>query len=460
MAQKQEQRGILVAEPEGAPPGAAVSLLSGPRGAVVPEPRRSLAWSIALLTLAVFVTDSITTEDLHAGVLFNVCIALTLWSWRPRWVVLETVATVILRLVAHFTDPSVRNDLSPYVDMFNLTVGLLVQALTGALIWRHVHVQQSLEARQAEVAHQAEVLSLALEDARRATRAAQDAAERERLAAEREREAAGRERAARLGEVDARKRERRLFHDLERVKGLSVALHRAVLPDVPPSVAEGRLRLAARYAPAEREMEIGGDFYDLFALDGSGMRWGLVIGDVAGHGVDAAAQTALVTTTLRTCVFESEDGPALILSRTARALEGQMTSFVSAVYAVFDANERTLTWANAGHEPPLLARAGTPPRPLSPTGALLGIGLTEFSQSHIALEAGDAIVMVTDGLTEARTGENAMLGWDGLAALCAARAADECDPDVIADGLLEDVRAFAGERQIRDDIALLVACVG
>lgn len=414
-----------------------------------------LGWAIALLTLLVFALDCLTGENLHVGILFNVCIGLTLWSWRPRWVIRLTTVTVVLRLVAHFFDPASHHDISPTVGMFNLVTGLAVQVLTGALIWRHVHVQQDLEARQHEVQHQAGVLASALEDARRATRDAEDAAAREHLAAQGER-------AARLKEVETRKRERLLFHDLERVKGLSVALHRAVLPDVPAQVAEGRLRLSARYAPAEKQMEIGGDFYDFFALDGDNGRYGLVIGDVAGHGVDAAAQTLLVTTTLRTCVFESKEGPARILSRTGRALEGQLASFVSMVYAVYDTQARTLTWANAGHEPPILVGGAGQGGPvaLSPTGSLLGIGLDDFTEQQRVLEPGHTLVMITDGLVEARTEANVMLGWDGLAEI-AARCAQGADSvDTIADGILEEARAFVGARRITDDIALLVARVG
>ncbi len=416
---------------------------------------RLLGWAIALLTLVVFAVDCLTGENLHVGILFNVCIGLTLWSWRPRWVIRLTATTMILRLAAHYFDPAAHHDSSPFVDVFNLVIGLTVQALTGALIWRHVHVQQDLEERQHEVQHQAVVLAAALEDARRATREAQEAAAREHLAADGER-------AARLKEVETRRRERLLFHDLERVKGLSVALHRAVLPDVPASVAGGRLRLSARYAPAEKQMEIGGDFYDLFALDSEGTRYGLVIGDVAGHGVDAAAQTALVTTTLRTCVFESKEGPAQILSRTARALEGQLTSFVSAVYAVYDTSTRMLTWANAGHEPPIIVRGDGrgAPVPMSPTGSLLGIGLDDFTEEQMLLEPGHTLIMITDGLVEARTEANVMLGWDGLASIAARRAAALAETDGIADGILEDTRAFAGSRRINDDIALLVARVG
>lgn len=414
-----------------------------------------LGITIALLTLVVFGMDCLTGEDLHVGILFNVCIGLTLWSWRPRWVIRLTALTMALRLIAHAADPSIQHELNPFVDMFNLVTGLTVQGLTGALIWRHVHVQQDLEERQAEVQQQAVVLASALEDARRAAGEAQEAAAREHQAAEGER-------AARLKEVETRRRERLLFHDLERVKGLSVALHRAVLPEVPAAVAGGRLALSARYVPAEKQMEIGGDFYDLFALEGDGARWGLVIGDVAGHGVDAAAQTALVTTTLRTCVFESKEGPAKILARTARALEGQLASFVSAVYAVYDADTRILTWANAGHEPPIVVRGDGKgvPTALSPTGSLLGIGLDDFTEQQMTLEPGHTLVMITDGLVEARTEENAMLGWDGLSEIAARHAAAWGGTDAVADGILEDARAFAGSRRISDDIALLVARVG
>lgn len=436
----------------------------------VPDPgptagRLLLPACIAGLTLAVFMADVAYPEYLHIGVLFNVCIALTLWSWRPRWVVAVTTLTVALRLasyalerflprLAHLTIPGFTGEEPAGVDVFNLAVGVAVQTLTGALIWRQVEVQKRLEVREQQTRRQAHALKLALDEATGAKREAENATREAQKATDRER-------AALQREVEARRRERKTFHALERVKDLSLALSRAVLPDVPALLAGGRVGLAARYEPAEQEIQIGGDFYDVLTLDDSGARFGLVIGDVAGHGVEAAAQTALVTTTLRACAFGSEDGPADVLSRTARTLEGQTESFVSLFYGVLDADAGHLTYANAGHEPPILLDGADSPTPLNPTGPLLGLGFgpARFGERRLALRPGQTLVLMTDGLTEVRCGGGEMLDWEGLAGIAARRCAAAPDAAAIADGILADVRAYAARERLTDDVALVVACV-
>lgn len=404
--------------------------------------RQPLGAIIVLLLALTFVADIVSPEVLHVGILFNVCIGLTLWSWRARWVVNVTAATVLLRLLAHFIDPAVHGQGMDMVDMFNMVTGLTVQTLTGALIWRHVLVQRKLEARERHAVRQARELAVALAGAQQAARDAEQATERERY--------------ARLREVDARTRERKTFQDLERIKNLSVALHRAVLPAMPSEFAGGRVRVASRYAPAEREIQIGGDFYDVLSLREDGTRFGLVIGDVAGHGVEAAAQTALVTSTLRTIALDGAYGPAHVLARTARALEGQLESFVSLAYVIFDTTKGTLTYGNAGHEPPLLVERDGTWGPLMPTGALLGIGLWEFDECWLPLVPGQTLVLITDGLTEVRPPQGEMLGWDGFAEMAARQAGQCVDMEQMADGLLGDVRAFAVNNRLTDDIALVL----
>jgi len=437
--------------------------------AAAPEPeptpgRRLLPALIIALTLAVFVADLAYLEVLHVGVLFNVCIALTLWSWRPRWVAGVTVATLALRLISYTLEPYLVADFGslssgppvaepPSVNVFNLVVGITVQALTGALIWRQVEVQKRLEVREWQTRRQAQTLKLALDESTEARRQAEGATGDARKATERER-------AALQREVEARRRERKTLQALERVRDLSLALSRAVLPDVPTHLAGGRVALAARYEPAEQEIQIGGDFYDILTLNEDGTRFGLVIGDVAGHGVEAAAQTALVTTTLRACAFGSEEGPAGVVSRTARTLEGQLASFVSLFYGVYDAATGRLTYANAGHEPPIHIDAVDGPTALKPTGPILGIGLgvATFTERQVAMRPGQTLVLMTDGLTEARR-RGEMLDWEGLAEIAARRCAATPVAAGIADGILDDVRSYAARPRLSDDVALLVARV-
>ena len=384
----------------------------------VAAPKTSLLILNILLLFLIFITDIQLTENYHVSVLYNVCIALTLWTWRPRWAVAITAASIAMRLISHLDD--VHHHTADAIP-FNLIVGVTVHALTGTLIWRQIVVQQRLEshlmlAGQLEKdkrRHEAALLEAerqtrynlehAEEQTRRHTSELAGALAEAQDAMRTAQEAMQSERAARLREADARQREMKAFRDLERVKNLSVALHHAVLPEVPSEIADGRIQLGARYAPAERDSHIGGDFYDVMSL-GTGQRYfGLVIGDVAGHGVEAAAQTALVTTTLRAYALEGAESPAEVLQRVSRAIDGQLDSFVSLFFGVLDIETGRLVYCNAGHEPPIIVPADAPDAPfaLQSTGTILGIGVMDFEESQYFLRPGDAIVMLTDGLTEA-----------------------------------------------------------
>jgi sigma-B regulation protein RsbU (phosphoserine phosphatase) len=274
-------------------------------------------------------------------------------------------------------------------------------------------------------------------------------------------EAIQREREARRRETAARERELKASGDLERVKNLSVALHNAVLPAIPRETSGGRIRLGAQYSPAERDILIGGDFYDVLVLDDSGHRVGFVIGDVAGHGVEAAAQTALVTTTLRAYAMDSGDTPVQIMTRTARLIDTMLASFVSLFFGIYDVRTHVLTYANAGHEPPMVIFRNRPqfPEALGPTGSILGVGMVDFEEASISIGPGDVLVMLTDGLTEVRTGADTMLGWDGVAAIASERAMHLDDAQMVADGIVSDVRWVSHNQRLSDDVALLVAVI-
>ncbi len=458
-----------------------------------PPPRKELAWAIGIVLLSIFSFSIAHPEEYHFEGLYNVCIALTIWSWRPRWVILTTIATLLLRLISHEVDTlhlihisspdtsSSRSPTSRSAALFNLTLGFVVQAMTGTLIWRQVLVQRRLELNQLRASkadwerrHREAQLLTAEQAARAEAQAAEEKAQRRaqdlakaldeaRVAIEQAEEATKRERRVRLREEETRERLRHTTEDLNRVKNLSMALSLALLPKVPTQIAQGQVALATRYFPAEQSLKIGGDFYDVLTLDDTGMRYGLVIGDVAGHGVEAAAQMALVTTTLRAYAASGDAGPGVVMSRLGRAIDGQLDSFVSLVYGVYDASQKSLTYANAGHEPPILIRVGCVPQALNPTGPILGLGIgdtgADYQEVTISLEKGDLLVMLTDGLTEVKAITGQMLDWEGMVALVARRSAQTSDVEAIADTLLSDARAFAAEGKLTDDVALLVARV-
>jgi PAS domain S-box-containing protein len=242
----------------------------------------------------------------------------------------------------------------------------------------------------------------------------------------------------------------RLYRSRERV---ARSLQAVLLPPALPEIAG--VELAARYSVAELDAEIGGDFYDVMALDARS--WGVVVGDVCGRGPDAAALTGLVRQSLRTAAVH-EQRPVQILTRTNEALLAQIDDarFCTAAFLVVhepDGNgEVRIEVASAGHPRPVLVRTGGEVVPLDALGTVLGVVADPvLSSVDVVLEPGDAVVLYTDGLTEARRGTE----WYGegrlveLLEALAGRAAEE-----IATGLEASVSAF--RRSARDDTAILV----
>lgn len=255
----------------------------------------------------------------------------------------------------------------------------------------------------------------------------------------------------------------RLYHSRNRV---ARSLQAALLPPALPVVAG--LELAARYQVAEADVAIGGDFYD--AIEVGEREWGVVVGDVCGRGPDAAALTGLVRHSVRTAVVH-ESLPSRVLAQTNAAVLDQIddTKFCTAAYlrltltppgvdADDDATGETevrMVAASAGHPCPAIVRAGGGAELLSCAGTLLGV-VDEplLVDVEATLGPGDAVVLYTDGVTEARHdgeqfGEERLV--EALAAL-AGRTADE-----IAAGLMAAVDAFRSSAS--DDTAILVVRV-
>ncbi|MFG3283287.1 PP2C family protein-serine/threonine phosphatase [Streptomyces sp. NPDC048111] len=211
----------------------------------------------------------------------------------------------------------------------------------------------------------------------------------------------------------AAERERRA--DAER---LARTLQRTLLPPALPTVPG--LDTAAAYHPASVD-EIGGDFYDLFPLDDG--RWAFFLGDVCGKGADAAALTSLTRYTLRAAAIYDPD-PRTALANLDTVLKGEFQGdfhrFCTAVFGVLDADADgsfTVTLAGGGHPPALAVRADGTVEPVSTAGGQL-IGLLpepQFVQARTRLAPGDALLLYTDGLIEARTANGQMLGEEGLA---------------------------------------------
>ncbi|MEV7246731.1 SpoIIE family protein phosphatase [Streptomyces sp. NPDC093248] len=185
----------------------------------------------------------------------------------------------------------------------------------------------------------------------------------------------------------------------EQHRDTAEALQRAQLTDLPPT--EG-LRLAARYLPATRGLNIGGDWYDAFPHpDGSLLT---VVGDVTGHGLRAAVIMGQLRTALRAYALE-DDSPARILTRLHRMLRHQQPNlYATAVIARFRPGDPHVVWAAAGH-PPAVVRApdGTVRVLDTRPGVMLGVPIPfEYADHTEELAPGSTLVLYTDGLVERR----------------------------------------------------------
>ncbi|MFF7633168.1 SpoIIE family protein phosphatase [Kitasatospora sp. NPDC008050] len=227
----------------------------------------------------------------------------------------------------------------------------------------------------------------------------------------------------------------------------ALTLQRHLLPRRPPR-AMG-LDVAYRYQPAAAAGEVGGDWFD--AIPVSGDKTALVVGDVMGSGINAAATMGQLRTATRTLADLDLD-PAQVLHHLDRTTQGLEETIATCVYAVFDPHRSRCRVAVAGHLPPVLIRHDGAPALLDlPTGAPLGVGGVPFEATSLDLGPGDRLVLYTDGLVETRD-----LPLDTrLRTLLDLLAGPRLPLEATCDRLLSALRDPGGH----DDVALLIAQV-
>jgi hypothetical protein len=216
-------------------------------------------------------------------------------------------------------------------------------------------------------------------------------------------------------------------------------------PDLPP--IEG-FEVGRVYEPGAGAM--AGDFYDLYQT--SPTRTAAVIGDVSGHGIEPSITAFQVKYLLRVFLREYRD-PAQALEElnALMSAQGRPEEFVSLVAAVFDTAAGTLRYASAGHPPGWLWNEGEV-RALRATGPLLTLDPhAEYTSREVTLEAGDLLLLYTDGLAEARSGEQ-LFGEDRIAGVL--RRDPGQDTTVLCKSLLDAAHDFA-EGPLNDDLAIL-----
>ncbi|MFD9002481.1 PP2C family protein-serine/threonine phosphatase [Streptomyces sp. NPDC059582] len=237
----------------------------------------------------------------------------------------------------------------------------------------------------------------------------------------------------------------------EHNRDIAETLQRALLTDLPTTPGLG---LAARYLPATYGLNIGGDWYDAFRQpDGSLIT---VIGDVTGHGLRAAVMMSQLRTALRAYAVDG-GSPGQLLTRLHVFLHHlQPDLYATAVIARFHPEDPTLTWAAAGHPPPVLRTPDGRVHVLDARpGAMLGIPLKQEIADHtVRLTPGSTLALYTDGLVERRA-QGIDPGIERLAAALGAFRSEELDADLAgsADRMLHPLLSDS-ERD--DDVCLLL----
>jgi serine phosphatase RsbU (regulator of sigma subunit) len=222
-------------------------------------------------------------------------------------------------------------------------------------------------------------------------------------------------------------------------KQFADSMQRSLLPRSSPQVRG--LDVGAVYASSAR-MDVGGDVYDFVELaDG---RLAVVLGDVTGHGIDAAADMAMAKFVFRSLAREHPEPGDFLRSANEVVLEEIAEGkFITMLYVTANGATGELGCASAGHPPPRIVRASGAPEPLGVRGLALGIAeLQEYAAETVLLEPGDAAVLFTDGLLEARC-EGELYGEERLDAALVANAS--LPAEQLAQAVVEDCRAFAGE---------------
>ena len=203
---------------------------------------------------------------------------------------------------------------------------------------------------------------------------------------------------------------------------------------------------------------VGGDFYDFIPLSPGpeGPRWGVVIADVADKGVPAALFMALCRTLLRSVAISRVD-PGLTLKRMNEIIfaDTQTDLFVSVFYAVWEPRSSHLTYANGGHNPPILFTRGMHPRSLAEHGMVLGVSKGQNYQSHtVTLPRDSALIFYTDGLTEATARDGMLFGTHRLIKLV--QDLDDWGADNLAHQIQNQVMQFVGEPDPPDDMTAVI----
>ena len=224
----------------------------------------------------------------------------------------------------------------------------------------------------------------------------------------------------------------RLAAALAQERHVTLELQRAILPLHEEPFDLPGLRAVVRYLPASHDSRVGGDWYITAEMPGGHVL--LAIGDVGGHGLAAAAGMARLRGALAGLAITGSPPERLVgwLNDLVHHVDAEHTASVVAGY--FDPPTRVLTWAQAGHPPPVLVRNGKAETLSQPVGVLLGAGRSGYEAASLVLQPEDLLLLYSDGLIERRDRPLE----EGLATLTAA-ASGNSDPEQVITAVLDKI---------------------
>lgn len=244
---------------------------------------------------------------------------------------------------------------------------------------------------------------------------------------------------ARLFRMERQEKER-----IRREQDEARMMQAALLPKISPLIPNFRVEGICLQVRA-----VGGDWFDYIPLDEG--TWGVLLGDVSGKGMSAALLMSATSGMMRQ-IASPELSPGETLTRLNRAVLRYFPigQFVTMVYAVIDAASRTVTFANAGHQPPLRTGNNSAVYPLCMRQGLpLGIREETYGEALVPLEIGESVVLYTDGVTEAVDRSGREFGEFALEQVL-------LHGGVTAEGLIAEVKRFAASDVLCDDATSVV----
>jgi PAS domain S-box-containing protein len=236
----------------------------------------------------------------------------------------------------------------------------------------------------------------------------------------------------------------------EREHRIADILQKALIPEMTYDVPG--CDIAVRYEPALKEAEVGGDFYDIFDL-GDG-KLAVLIGDVAGKGLAAAIRVAAARHSIRSYAFlDPRPSKVMTLANDALCRDDVEAGMLTAFLAIIDTRVGIVTYSSGGHEPPVVKRADGGTELLDVQGRVMGAAPDwAYPEQSRLLRPGDILMLVTDGITEARPDPLNLFGVEGVQDYLS--RTQETSIEDIAEGLLEAAKKHAGG-PLSDDAAIV-----